>query len=182
MFDLTFHHPFSMIVCGSSQSGKTTFCKRLIEHKRKLIKDAPAKVFLFYQEHQKLYDRMVRKKILTKAIRGIPEHAELKMMAKEVLETDPRGCIFILDDALSILDGHAMELLFAQTVHHQKVSVLLVTQSLFYKSKSMRTLSLNAQYLVIFKNVRDLRQIKTLGSQIGLHSASFFVQSFQKAT
>src|SRR5258706_1291764 len=50
--------------------------------------------------------------------------------------------------------------------HHRNVSVLYLTQNLFFKSKHSRTMSLNSHYIIVFKNPRDVTQIKTLAAQM----------------
>ena len=55
---------------------------------------------------------------------------------------------------------------FTRGSHHKNVSVILVTQNLFHPNKHFRTASLNAQYMIIFKNPRDSLQIKYLGRSI----------------
>ena len=46
------------------------------------------------------------------------------------------------------------------------MSVIFLTQNLFHKNKHMRTISLNAHYLVLFKNPRDVEQFTTLARQM----------------
>jgi len=55
--------------------------------------------------------------------------------------------------------------LFTEGPHHRNVSVVFLTQNLFYKNKHMRTISLNAHYLVLFKNPRDAGQFSILARQ-----------------
>ena len=46
------------------------------------------------------------------------------------------------------------------------MSVIYITQNLFQKSPEFRTMSLNAHYMIIFKNPRDMGQIGTLSRQV----------------
>ena len=55
-FDVTFKHPFNMLVTGPSQGGKSRFVKTLL-HQRE-IEPYPSKVILAYKEWQHLYDEM----------------------------------------------------------------------------------------------------------------------------
>ena len=43
-------------------------------------------------------------------------------------------------------------------------------------------MSLNSQYLVIFKNPRDLQQVSHLGRQMYPHNSAYFMDKFRKAT
>ena len=55
-------------------------------------------------------------------------------------------------------------------------------QNLFPKVKHMRTLSVNAQYMVLLKNPRDKAQIHTLDSQMFPGSGGLLTQVYDKAT
>ncbi|GFY78924.1 uncharacterized protein TNIN_96301 [Trichonephila inaurata madagascariensis] len=49
-------HPFSMMICGPSNSGKTFFVRRILE--TKLIKPFPNKIIWCYGIYQKLFEKM----------------------------------------------------------------------------------------------------------------------------
>jgi hypothetical protein len=56
--------------------------------------------------------------------------------------------------------------IFTKISHHANVSVVYLTQNIFYASKENRTITLNAQYIVLFKNVRNKSQIAFLARQM----------------
>ena len=60
------------------------------------------------------------------------------------------------------------------------MSVVFLTQNLFHKSKYARDISLNSDYMVLFKNPRDASMITHLGAQMG--NAEFLKQAFRDAT
>ena len=62
------------------------------------------------------------------------------------------------------------------------VSVLYLTQNLFFGGKQTRTIGLNAHYLVLFKNPRDVTQVSHLARQMYPGRTKFLVESFQDAT
>ena len=59
-----------------------------------------------------------------------------------------------------------LTMLFTKGSHHLNLSVIFITQNLFYKGSQIRDVSLNSQYLILFKNRRDLSQIMHLGRQL----------------
>ena len=63
---------------------------------------------------------------------------------------------------------------------HEDVSVIFLTQNLFHKSKYARDMSLNVDYMVLFKNPRDASVITHLGQQMG--NTKFLQQAFRDAT
>ena len=50
--------------------------------------------------------------------------------------------------------------------HHRNISVLFLMKNIFQKGTHARTISINIQYMVLFKNARDQSQIRTLAIQI----------------
>ena len=124
---------------------------------------------------------MIKEKLITKALKRVPDHGEIREMAKTYKNSG--GCCFIIDDAFEALMGEDLCTLFCQSVHHLSLSCIIVTQTLFNtRSKSMRTLSLNTQYLVVFKFNRDVSQIMALGHQVSPHRPSFLIKSYLEAT
>ncbi len=72
--------------------------------------------------------------------------------------------------------------LFTKGSHHHNLSVILILQNLFYRGKEMRTISLNAHYMVLFKNPRDASQITHLARQMYPNKPKFMVEAYRDAT
>jgi hypothetical protein len=77
------------------------------------------------------------------------------------------------DDVLSI---------FTKYSHHRQISVMFLSQNLFYRSKQNRTISLNTQYLVLMKNPRDASQLATLARQMYPGRSKYLLEAFKDAT
>jgi hypothetical protein len=68
-----------------------------------------------------------------------------------------------------MMGGKAIESIvdwFTRKAHHRNTSVIYITQNLFDRAPQYRTISLNAHYLVLFKNPRDKSQIGVLSRQL----------------
>jgi hypothetical protein len=89
--------------------------------------------------------------------------------------------MLVLDDLMSETDERVTKI-FTKISHHRNVSVLYLTQNLFYKGKHTRTISLNAHYLVLFKNVRDSTQLANLARHMFPGKANFMLEAFEDAT
>ena len=63
---------------------------------------------------------------------------------------------------------------------HEHVSVMYLTQNFFHKSKYARDISLNNDYAVLFKSIRNHSMITHLGQQMG--NVKFLKQAYQAAT
>ena len=95
-----------------------------------------------------------------KFIQGIPDD-------EDEIVTDPSAThLVIFDDMLGDKDEEKIKLCFTRKGHHRNASVVYITQNLFQQSKSSRTISLNAHYLVLFQSPRDKMQIKVLANQL----------------
>ena len=56
--------------------------------------------------------------------------------------------------------------LFTVGTHHINTSVFFLTQNIFSKGKYSRDISLNTNYMILFKNPRDQQQFQILARQI----------------
>ena len=65
---------------------------------------------------------------------------------------------------------------------HLSLSVVFVSQNLFYNGKKCRTISLNSTYIVTFKNPRDQSQIHHLACQMFPSKSKFLQVAYEDAT
>ena len=84
-------------------------------------------------------------------------------------------------DLMAETDGRVTNL-FTKKSHHSNTSVIYLVQNLFPKNKESRTISLNSQYMVIFKNPRDASQIANLAKQMYPGRGAFVQEAFADAT
>jgi len=164
MDQLKLKHPFSLLAAGPSGSGKTMFIKNVIEHR--MIHPFPGKIIWCYGAYQPLYDQMSG----IEFIDGLPEN--LNSLTNSLI---------IIDDLMSELGSDVrLTKLFTKGCHHRNLSVIFIVQNLFHKG--IREMSLNANYLVIFKNTRDKSQVIHLGKQLYPGKTKFFQEVYQDAT
>jgi hypothetical protein len=150
-----FKHEFTMVVTGPSKSGKTEFVKQLVQNTQ-WISPPPPKIVWCYREWQKAYESL---QVSVTFVKNIPSDDE-KLVAD--LSTHH---LLIFDD---MMGGKAIESIvdwFTRKAHHRSTSVIYIRQNLFDRAAHHRTISLNAHYLVLFKNPRDKSQIGVLSRQ-----------------
>ena len=87
--------------------------------------------------------------------------------------------ILVIDDLMGE-DRSTLEQWFTKKSHHRNVSVIYIVQNLF--DKQQRTISLNAHYLVLFKNPRDTSQIGVLARQMYPGRSKFMQEAYEDAT
>ena len=151
---LPLSHTFSAIVSGPSRAGKSFWIQKLISNKDEMIKPNIEKIIYCYSEWQALFDTY--DKTLVNFHHGMIDVDQLDKSKKNLL---------IIDDLISEIDSK-MEDIFTKHSHHRNVSIIFITQNLFLKSRHMRTMSLNASYLSLFKNPRDVNQVSFLARQM----------------
>jgi len=166
--DPTWQHPFSAIVSGPSGSGKTQFTLRLIEHLPYIVKPSIDKILWCFGIYQEIFDKYPQ----IQFHEGLPDLNIFDGKEKTLL---------VLDDLMSETDDRVTKI-FTKIGHHRNVSVLYLTQNLFYSGKHMRTISLNAHYLILFKNVRDSTQVANLARQMFPGKSNFMLEAFGDAT
>ena len=109
---------------------------------------------------------------------GIPSKIEISNFSSELNHS-----MIILDDLMDeVLKSREMEMLFIRGCHHQNLSCIFLTQNIFSQSKHSRTITLNTNYMVLFRNFRDSSQIKTLARQIYPGKVKFLEESYNDAT
>jgi hypothetical protein len=154
-----------MIVAGPTSCGKTVFTTRLV--KSKLFDVEFDEVVWCYSESGSVSDRLPN----VVYNEGLPSDDMF----------DGRPKLLILDDLMHE-SGEQVAKMFTKKSHHWNVTVILINQNLFPKSKHARDMALNSHYLVIFKNPRDKAQISHLGRQVYPENTRFFADAYRQAT
>ena len=107
--------------------------------------------------------------------KGLPSKDQLKSFIE-----NPGHNLICLDDLQQeVVNDKQIEKLFTQNCHHKCVSVIFISQNLFYQGKCARTLHLNTYYTVLLRNQRNIQQIGILGKQIGKNK--LLVEAFKDA-
>lgn len=164
--DVRFKHPFTCMIAGPTGSGKSVFTFKLISEAADQITPSPQKIIYCYGEYQSMFANYPQ----VTFHEGLPDNSEFDGKHRTLL---------ILDDLMSEA-GDGVSNIFTKLSHHRNVSVIFLTQNLFFKSQ--RTMNLNTQYLVLFKNPRDALQVATLGRQMYPGNGKFLVEAFRMAT
>ena len=86
---------------------------------------------------------------------------------QDVINENSGSKLIILDDLMENTGNRDdVSALFTHG-RHEDVSVVFLTQNLFHKGRYTRDISLNTNYMVLFKNVRNASIITHLGIQMG---------------
>ena len=176
--------PSTMFISGCSQSGKTTFLKRLIKNANQMYDSSVSKVMIAYSAWQPAFDRIENEVQEDKAIlfhEGLPTEESFN----DWVGTEYDHKLIVIDDlSEEAASSQLICKLFTTLSHHKNVSVCLISHNVFlsHQGKFARTISLNAHYMVFFRNRRDGLQIKMIGRQMFPGRIGYFLESYEKAT
>ena len=100
----------------------------------------------------------------------------------EVMFDRSKQNICIIDDLMQSASGNQLvENLFTNG-RHLNLSVVFVSQNLFYTGKKCRTISLNSTFIVVFKIPRGQSQIRHLACQMFPSKPTFLHVAYENAT
>jgi len=132
--------------------------------KEALIVPEPTSITWHYSVWQELYENIPK----VAFIQGLPaDENSLK-----------NNSLIVIDDQLE--RAQQVTDIYTKFSHHKHVSVIFIMQNFFYKG--MRTMSLNAQFLFLFRSPRDASQIGHLARQMFPGNARYMVEAYHDAT
>lgn len=183
--DARFTHPFTCIISGPSGSGKSTFVSNLIERQKDFIDVEWDYIFVF------LGTKSEENPILSSL--KVPENCSLEVFeVKEIYGHDLassdfaenleeilikkksggfRGCLIFDDLMAELAESRILVSLFTKFSTHASVSVINITQNLFFKGGGKRasdnvTLFRNAKILVLFDSPLDFTMFRIVAQRM----------------
>ena len=171
---VVFQTPFTALIAGPTQAGKTTFLKKVLNSNCEYIYPQITKIIYCYARWQEVYDQLITTvKPQIEFIKGLPDIDEINSHENNLV---------ILDDLMSECEKDKTILnLFTTDSHQKNISVFLITQNLFSQGKFSRTISLNCHYLIVMNNPRDRSQINYLSRQMFPNNSKFLTECYEDA-
>lgn len=167
---IQFKHPFTAIVAGPTSCGKTYFINKVLQHLQLLSDTTFERIIWYYDEWQPLY--AAPSNTLIEYKQGAPDTSEF---------TGTKPVLIIIDDLMRETGSSVVDI-FTKGSHHRNLSVFYITQNIFHQGKGQRDISLNANYIVFFKNPRDRAQIMHLARQLNPEEPKFICEAYRDAT
>ena len=168
--DPRWKHPFTCVISGPTQSGKTHFVTQFLKYLPDMMNPPTVEVIWCYGEWQPGYETMGG----VMFVEGLPT-------PEDWLGDNDKRCLVIVDDLMSETDDRVTKL-FTKGSHHHSLCVMYIVQNLFGKKKEQRTISLNSHYSVVFKNPRDASQVTHLAKQMYPGKTKYLQEAFKEAT
>lgn len=168
-----FSAPFSMIIAGPSRSGKSTFIVNLIKNINYLVGgDQKIDQVIWCYKNENSVPTELRYNPIVSFHKNVPSDLD---------EIQP-NTLLVFDDLMLSAFSQEITEIFTILSHHNNISVILVMHNLFHQSKFTRNITLNAQYIVYFKNPRDLSSINFLTRQLCPSNSKNLQRLFNEAT
>ena len=167
-------HPFSMMVAGPRRSGKTEFTRKLIVNSQNIIDKKIDRFIWFYANTQDELAKQLSHKVEFR--KKLPDHDLEDEFSDNILT----NTLIVLDDLMEEANKRSdIKSLFTRG-RHLNISVLFLTQNLFHQGKNNRDISLNTDYMVLFRNPRDISIVNHIGKQMG--DVVLMKDAYKKAT
>ena len=172
-YDCLVKSPARIVFVGSSGSGKTWLACHILENFEKVFARPLKRIYIFYQHEQQMYVDLQKKcKIPVELKKGLPSDS---------FRPRPKSLI-LLDDFME-LDSPIIRSWFLRRSHHYDSDCIYLTQNLFPKGRISRDVSLNANYICIFRARRDFSQLEKLNYQLlGAQNRQFLQKVYKYLT
>ena len=145
-----------------------------MDHAQQTIQPSPQRIVWCYSYWQPANTSLLQSIPSIEFVRAIPADLEQDWYFDPSINN-----LFVIDDQLQEASNNNQIMnLFTKGSHHRNLSVIYLLQNVFHQGKIKLTVSLNCQYLVLFKNPRDKMQIMTLAKQISPRNTQQFLQTY----
>ena len=165
-----FSHSFNCILSAPTMGGKTFMIKEILKYKDILIEPSPNRIIFCYKSWQPSYDLIKQEISSVEFIEGI--------LDTDIINIQNNNLIVLEDLMVECLNSEDIMNLFTVGSHHRNTSVFFLTQNIFSKGKFSRDISLNSNYMLIFKNPRDQQQLQILARKMYPNNSKFLKESF----
>ena len=173
--EMTFQHPFSMMVTGPSGSGKTEWTRKLLLSS--LVQPPPERILWCFGQWQPLYEDLQKRIACIELIQGIPDYLD----NSQFIDPSKRNLIIFDDLMTDAKCDQRIADLSTKGSHHRNISILYLTQNVFPQGKACRDITLNTQYFVLFNNLINRQQVDTLERRIYPSTSVSFMRKFEDA-
>lgn len=163
--------PFRICISGPSLSGKSYFACQFIKNLKRFTGKDFNIIWCLANESSVPYN--------------LPSYVTVNFGCPDLSalpkSTEKRPLLIILDD-LSYEYGDKFCSLFTRRSHHENISLIIITQNFFQKTKGFREITLNCSCLVLTRNLRDRSQIYHLARQLSPKNPQKIVDAYEQST
>ena len=151
-----FSHPARIVVCGPSNSGKTTLVMAILHNWQTFFHHPVTKVVWYYGVYQPGYDKLAKKGVLLRE--GVPEDIQ-----KDFPTAAPSNetYIIVLDDLMkeATKDGQVLDI-FTKHSHHRNITAFMLTQNLYHQGRHSVDITRNVSVAIFIVEMRNIRVLE----------------------
>lgn len=163
------------MVSGPTGSGKTHWIKKLLSNE--MFTEKVESVLYCYGVYQPFFETMAKSISNITFMEGVPDFETIKNL------NNGKFHVVVLDDLMEyIIKSLEIQNLFTKYCHHFNITAIFLTQNVFAKGLTSRTININTHILILFANKRDESQAIFLGKQICPSSTKVFTEAYEHAT
>ena len=158
-YDIRLKENFKLFVSGPSRCGKTVFVSKLLENIQLFAKQPPRSIIYVYKVWQNKYEEMESFGV---------NFMEDNEKAVENIKSAARGqpILVIFDDLIGSKSLPEIANMFTVDARHLNISMAFLSQRMFVNDEYFRQISQNCDYFCLFKNPRNLSEIRALAQQM----------------
>lgn len=158
-----FSLPIRLWLAGSSQSGKTSFAKRICENARDIFGKEFGMIHYYYPIY--LHDHCDWHRSL-----NVTYHIGLPTL-DELMNMDSGSCLIFDDIIDKITKSETIDRLFRVLSGKRNLSVMVMTQNHFAKGVYSRSIRNSCNYIALFRNCADKTINQMVARQLALTKA-----------
>ncbi len=167
-----FPQPTSLILSGKSGSGKTHFIRQYLNQTSHTFDRA----IIIFREPDEFFTNHIPSQIPRTDL----FHGEIPSDLYDMFNPKQRNLLIIEDMFTEAYESDEIRKVFTSG-RHRNITCILTSQNLFASGKHARNVTLNAQYIVLFR-MRDLNQISILSRQVyGEKNSTFLMRCYKDA-
>lgn len=155
-----FTHPFTCLISGPSQCGKTFFLTTILRAPHLYIYKSPERIIWCYGIKNDEQINNIAKNC------PVPVEFTDKLPNLNDLTPELRTLVIIDDQMNSVGKSSEIANFFTKGCHHLNTSIFLVLQNIYHSGPYMRDIHTNSNYIMLFNNPRDYAQIEYMGRQM----------------
>jgi hypothetical protein len=173
VYECTLKHPARILIFGPTFSGKTTLVTKILENQEQLFNLKFDRI-LYCSDGSMLKTR--------NQVENIETYECFDKDLFDQFDPNMRNCLIIDDFMHRAANDIQISELFTKRSHHQNVTIILLMQNIFPKSKYMTDIKRNASYIFLMSNPVDEKSIKLLSQHLDPSNPSFIYNCFIDAT
>ncbi len=173
------HCPSRLVICGPTMSGKSRFALNLIKYRSQVYDKSFERIlYCFPLNMLHLHHEFIRALEAVfpeiEIIEGLPDLDTLQLTLDKTAHK-----LVVFDDLMKEVFGSKKILdLITQSSHHSNISVVTISQSLFFPGKNRLTFIRNCSEKVIFHDKVDQNQLSILSRHMFPSKSSFLMECF----